>query len=79
MMGGWGWNMGPLGGLGMFLFWGLFICLLVGLVIVLTRATVGRAPRNGAPDSALETLRRRLAAGEITAQEFDELRHKLGV
>jgi uncharacterized membrane protein len=30
------------------------------------------------PETALETLRRRLAAGEITAQEFDVLRQKLG-
>jgi uncharacterized membrane protein len=30
-------------------------------------------------DPVLETLRRRLAAGEITSQEFDELRQKLGV
>jgi hypothetical protein len=31
------------------------------------------------PDPVLETLRRRLAEGQITSQEFDELRQKLGV
>lgn len=29
MMGGWGWGMGPWGGLGMLLFWGLIIGLVV--------------------------------------------------
>ena len=36
-------------------------------------------PQIQQPDPVLETLRRRLAEGAITAQEFDELRLKLGV
>ena len=79
MMGGWGWGMGLLGGLGMFLFWGLIISLVVWLVVTLTRSGQSGASRSAQPDTALETLRRRLAAGEITSQEFDELRQKLGV
>lgn len=79
MMGGWGWGMGLLGGLGMLLFWGLIIGLVVWLVVALTRSTQGGMNRNVQSDSALEILRRRLAAGEITPQEFDELRKKLGV
>lgn len=79
MMGGWGWGMGLLGGLGMLLFWGLIIGLVVLLVVTLTRSSQSGASRGAQPDSALETLRRRLAAGEITPQEFDELRKKLGV
>ena len=78
MMGGWGWGMGLLGGLGMLLFWGLIIGLVV-LVVTLTRSNQGGAPRGGQPDSALEILRRRLAAGEITPGDFDELSKKLGV
>jgi len=79
MMGGWGWGMGLLGGLGMLLFWGLIIGLVVWLIVTLTRSNQGAASRGAQPDSALETLRRRLAAGEITPQEFDTLRQKLEV
>jgi putative membrane protein len=79
MMGGWGWGMGLLGGLGMLLFWGLIIGLVVLLVVMLTRSGQNGASRGAQPDTVLETLRRRLAAGEITPQEFDELRQKLGV
>ena len=81
MMGGWGWGMGLLGGLGMLLFWGLIIGLVVWLIVVLTRSSAGHQHAAGPtqPDTALETLRRRLAAGEITPQEFDALRQKLSV
>lgn len=79
MMGDWGWGMGLLGGLGMLLFWGLIIGLVVWLIVTLTRSSQSGASRNAQPDTALETLRRRLAAGEITAQDFDDLRQKLSV
>jgi len=58
--------MGLLGGLGMLLFWGLIIGLIVWLVVALTRSAQGGSGHNVQPDSALEILRRRLAAGEIT-------------
>lgn len=80
MMGDWGWGwsmMGALGGLGMLLFWGLLIGLMAWLVVTLTRASQGGAAPRSQPDSALEILRRRLASGEITPQEFDALRQKL--
>ena len=79
MMNGWGWGMGLLGGLGMLLFWGLIIGLGVWLVVTLTRSGQSGASRGAQPDTVLETLRRRLAAGEITPQEFDELGQKRGV
>ena len=79
MMGGWGWGMGLLGGLGMLLFWGLMVVLVVWLVVTLTRLSQSGASRSAQPDSALDILRHRLAAGEIKPQEFDELRHKLNV
>lgn len=79
MMGGWGWGMGVLGGLGMLLFWGLIIGLVVWLIVTLTRSGQSEASRGARSDTALETLRHRLAAGEITPQEFDTLREKLGV
>ncbi len=77
MMDGWGWGMGFLGSLGMLLFWGLIIGLVIWLVATLTRLNQSAAGRNVAPDTALDILRRRLAAGEITPQEYDELRRKL--
>ncbi|MEJ5199735.1 MAG: SHOCT domain-containing protein [Anaerolineae bacterium] len=79
MMNGWGWGMGLLGGLGMLLFWGLIIGLVIWLIVTLTRLSQGTAPRSTATEAALDILRRRLAAGEITPQEYDELRRKLEV
>lgn len=80
MMGDWGWGwsmMGALGGLGMLLFWGLLVGLVAWLVVTLTRTGQGGTAPRSQPDSALEILRRRLASGEITPQEFDALRQKL--
>ena len=77
MMGHWGWGMGLLGGLGMLLFWGLIIGLVIWLVVTLTRSGQSTAYRGAQPDTALDILRRRLASGEITPQEFDTLRQKL--
>jgi uncharacterized membrane protein len=78
MMGLWG--MGLLGGLGMLLFWALIIGLVAWLVVTLSRLSQSReAAGSTQPDSVLETLRRRLANGDITPQEFDELRQKLSV
>jgi uncharacterized membrane protein len=90
MMGGWGWH-GGFGGLGillgfaMLVFWAVVIGLGVWLAVKLIRSASSRPvqsaqlPPSPQPDPVLETLRRRLAAGEITSQEFDELRQKLGV
>jgi uncharacterized membrane protein len=76
MMGYWG--MGLLSGLGMLIFWALIIGLVAWLVVTLSRLSQSRAATNNTqPDPALEALRRRLADGDITPQEFDELRPKL--
>jgi putative membrane protein len=89
-MWGWGWHgmmRGPwiLGGLLMFLFWIAVIALVIWLIVRLVRST-SRGPAQSSPqpqlaqpDPVLDTLRRRLAEGAITSQEFDELRQKLGV
>jgi putative membrane protein len=79
MMGRWDWGTGLLGGLGMLLFWGLIISLVVWLILTMTRLNQDGTTRTTQSDSALEILRRRLAAGEIMPQEFDDLRKKLGV
>jgi uncharacterized membrane protein len=66
------------------------IALVVWLIVKLVRSTQNQPaqsapppqiqqPQIQQPDPVLETLRRRLAEGAITAEEFDELRLKLGV
>ena len=66
------------------------IALVVVLIVRLVRSSHGQPaqsqvapslaqPQIQQPDPVLETLRRRLAEGAITAEEFDELRLKLGV
>ncbi len=66
------------------------IALVVWLLVKLVRSTSNQPaqsqvapsapqPQIQQPDPVLETLRRRLAEGAITAEEFDELRQKLGV
>jgi putative membrane protein len=86
----WGWHgmmRSPffLGGILMLLFWIALIALVVWLIVRLVRSTSNKPaqsapqPQIPQPDPVLETLRRRLAEGAITTQEFDELRQKLGV
>ncbi len=59
----------------MLVFWGLVI---VGIV-VLIRALAGRGPAGAThPDSAMEMLRRRYAAGDITKEQFEEMKRTLG-
>ncbi len=86
MMGGWG-MMGPgmmgggwSGGWGMpflgMLFW---LLTLVGLVLVVT--AIVRREGAGAPagqdEAPLEILKRRLARGEITREEYDAIKKEL--
>lgn len=65
---GGGWAMWIFGILMMLLFWGG----LAAIVVFLVRSFGGS--RQVHPDSAMETLRRRLAAGEITQEEFERIR-----
>lgn len=69
--GGWG-MMGWFGGVGMLL-------LLVGLVAVVALLARGSRPteRNPPSDTAIEVLRRRYASGEISQQEFEQMRQTL--
>ena len=63
-----GWTMGLEGWLWM----GAWILALVVLVWLLVRE-----PRHASRDDALETLRARLARGEISATEFEQARRLL--
>ena len=68
---GYGWGMWLSGALMMVLFWGG----LAALVVFVVRSLGG--PKQAPTDSAIDTLRRRLAAGEITPDEFDRTRKVL--
>ncbi|MBI3970528.1 MAG: SHOCT domain-containing protein [Chloroflexi bacterium] len=84
-VGGWTWTAAMLlGWLSMLAFWG---ALIVG-AILLVRWFAGAAGRSGEAngaagaagrggDTALEILRRRYAAGEITQDEFERMRQVL--
>lgn len=66
---GWGWGMG-LGWLFMILFWGLVLFGAVSLFRVLSG---GRRPGR----SALEILQQRYARGEISRDEYEQMRRDL--
>ena len=73
---GWAWGLiMAIGLLSMFAFWGAII---VGIVL-LVRWLVGAnaAPDGAEEDMALQTLRRRYAAGEISHEEYERMRNAL--
>ncbi len=59
---GWGWDMG----IGMLLYWGLLIAVIVALV----RLASGQSRSQSAEKTALELLKERYARGEIEREEF---------
>lgn len=61
-----------------FVFWALIIAGIVVLVVwaIRTMSRQGAGPAHG-PD-ALEIARRRYASGEITKEQFEQLRNDLG-
>jgi putative membrane protein len=72
--GAWGLAMG-LGWLAMLAFWG---ALIVGVVLLVRwlGGSTGAGTRSGG-ESALDILRRRYAAGEITKEQYQEMRQTL--
>jgi len=69
------------GGLMMFLFWGGLIVLGYFLVRALIRSGQGgAASAGGAPSGnrALDILKERYARGEITKEQYDQMRKDLG-
>ena len=79
---GWnyGWGMMFLGGLLMLLFWGIVIALAVWAIRKFTRSERDR--EEGKPlafreDSALEILKQRYAKGEISREEYQNMRRDL--
>jgi len=82
MMGGWGrgfhgWGMMLGGGLVMLLFW---LAVIGGLVwLVTSNAQRGPASAGRQEESALDVLKRRYARGEISKQEYEDMRRDLDV
>lgn len=71
---GWGTWLGfGFHGLGMLVFWGVLIVALVLLV----RAVAGRPAAAPKEDRALDLLRERYARGELTREQFEEMRDTL--
>lgn len=64
--GGWLWM-----GVMMVIFWGGLLLLAVWAIRVLSGS-------NRTSDAAMETLRKRLAAGEISPEDFEKTKHALG-
>jgi len=79
---GWdyGWGMMFFGGLLMLLFWGVVIALAVWAIRALTRSERDRnegRPLASRENSAIEILKQRYAKGEISREEFQNMRRDL--
>lgn len=72
--GPWGWGGMAVGWIMMLVFWALVIAGIVVLVRTLGRGRLGQP----SSDEALAILRRRYAAGEITKDQFEEMKRTLG-
>ena len=85
---GYGWGMMPWGGmmgagLPVMLFMGLALLLfwaavILGLVALVRWATRTAGERRAEPSDAMEEARHRYARGEITREEYEQLREDLG-
>jgi putative membrane protein len=74
MMAGFGWL-----GMGLMWLWMLVpLALVIGVVWLLARTVGGPQGRRGGDDSAA-ILRRRLAAGEIDTEQYEQARAALGL
>ncbi len=73
----WGWGGMWAGGLGMLLFWGVIILLIVLLVRGLGGGRAERGASAPGANSALQILQERFARGEIDKSEYEERRKVL--
>jgi uncharacterized membrane protein len=66
------------GFLGMFLFWGALLALLIGGAALLLRQMAGtRLPSQQQETTARQILDERLARGEITQEEYEAIRAQI--
>ncbi len=70
---GWGWWM-IFGWVWMLVLWGLIIWAVYAIVSRLTERHEGQP---ATPPSALDILERRYASGELTYEQFEEMRRRL--
>lgn len=77
MMGGFGFPFMGMG-VGMLVFWVLIGGGVIWLVQALARGTSG-SPISPQGESPLDILKRRYAQGEITKEQFEAMRHDLGL
>ena len=68
----WGWGMMSMGLLFMVLFWALVILGIAALVKWL------KGPSGGAANRPLDILKERYAKGEITREQFEEMKRDIG-
>ncbi len=68
--GGWGWMIG--GWIMIVVFWGLVIVGIVALVRTLSDRGAAAQPKEH--DTPIEILRRRYVAGELTKEQFEEMK-----
>lgn len=80
MWSGWGWGGMLIGIFVMLLFWGIIITLIFFVVRSLIRSGQSggfREARSTERQTPVEILKERYARGEITRQEYQEMRHDL--
>ena len=77
MMGWGGYGFNPLGWIVMLLFWALIIGGIALLAVWLFRSATPAALGPTAPSRSLEILRERYARGEITREQYEEMRHEI--
>lgn len=78
MMGGFGFGGMLLGGLLMLAFWVLVIGGVIWLVVTLARGSQSTAGAPTAGQIPLDILKTRYAKGEITKEQFEEMKRDLG-
>lgn len=73
----WGWGAMMFGGLGMLVFWGLVVGILVLGVRALGGSGGSANPSGGSQPTPLEILQARYARGEISRDEYEAIRRDL--
>lgn len=73
--GGWGWGWMVGGWIMMVVFWGLVIVGIAALIRGLGDRGVSKQASH--PDTPIEILRRRYAAGELTKEQFEEMKQNV--
>jgi putative membrane protein len=78
MMGGFGFGGMLLGGLLMLAFWVLVIGGAIWLVVTLARGSQSTPGTHTAGQTPLDILKARYAKGEVTKEQFEEMKRDLG-